>query len=182
MPLWRILFSARSGSTTTSVVLKGESNMPDWFTHTLVGWITGKTTKQDIALVVIGSLIPDLVKMNLVVKRLGFREFQIFDPLHTPVGALLVAGIITLLFLDSKKAFFSLCIGVITHFILDFFLVHVSGGMLLLFPFSWEGWQWHFIRSDDYRITIGAVMAAGLVYACYWYIYKKKNSIISKEQ
>jgi hypothetical protein len=44
--------------------LRGESIMPDWFTHTLIGGITGKITKIDIGLIVIDSLIPDLVKEN----------------------------------------------------------------------------------------------------------------------
>ncbi|VVB62025.1 Uncharacterised protein [uncultured archaeon] len=40
--------------------------MPDWITYTLIGWITGKTTKQDVALVVISALIPYLVKITLM--------------------------------------------------------------------------------------------------------------------
>ena len=66
--------------------------MPDWFTHSLVGWITGKTTKQDIVLVVIGSLIPDLVKINLVFLWLELNDYPFFESLHTPIGACLIAG------------------------------------------------------------------------------------------
>ena len=142
--------------------------MPDWLTHTLVGWITGKTSKQDIALVVIGSLIPDLVKISLAFAWLGINDHQFFDPLHLPIGAFLVASIIALLFQDVRKAFLSLSIGVATHFILDFFLVHTYGGIKLLFPFSWDGWQIYLIRSDDYRMTIVAVLAVLLVYLIYW--------------
>jgi len=150
--------------------------MADWFTHTLIGWITGKTIKQDIALVVIGSLLPDLVKINLLFTALQMESYQVFEPLHTPVGAFLVTGIIALTFKDAKKAFLPLGIGVTTHFILDFFLVHVHGGMKLLFPLSWDEWQIYLIRSDDYWMTIIAVLVALLVYSVYWYYEKRKKS------
>jgi hypothetical protein len=149
--------------------------MPDWLTHTLVGWITGKTTRQDVALVVIGSLIPDLVKINLAFTWLGLNDYQFFDPLHTPIGALLIAGIIAVFFPDIRKAFIPLGIGVSTHFILDFFLVHIHEGMKLLFPFSWSEWQFYLIRSDDYRMTIVAVLLAILIYMIYWIAARRKK-------
>ena len=155
--------------------------MPDWFTHTLVGWITGKTTKQDVALVVIGSLIADLIKINLAFTWLGLSDPQFFEPLHTPIGAFLVAGIIAVFFPDIRKAFVLLGIGVSTHFILDFFLVHVHGGIKLLYPFSWEGWQVYLYRSDDYLITVIALLAALVIYAIYWYHAKRKKSLITKQ-
>jgi membrane-bound metal-dependent hydrolase YbcI (DUF457 family) len=149
--------------------------MADWLTHSLVGWITGTTTKQDIALVVVGSLLPDLVKISLMFNWLGVDDSQFFEPLHTPIGAFLIAGIIALCFQEPKKTVLPLGIGILTHFILDFFLVHVHGGMKLLFPFSWEGWQIYLYRSDDYWVTIGAILLALLVYALYWYKKKQKN-------
>jgi hypothetical protein len=149
--------------------------MPDWFTHSLVGWITGKTTKQDVALVVIGTLIPDLVKINLVSLWVGINDYKLFEALHTPICAFLVASIIAIFFQDIRKAFIPLGIGVSTHFILDFFLVHVHGGMKLLFPFSWEGWQIYLIRSDNYWMTIVAVLAALLVYGIYWIVTHRKK-------
>jgi membrane-bound metal-dependent hydrolase YbcI (DUF457 family) len=149
--------------------------MPDWLTHSLIGWITGKTIKQDVALIVFGALIPDLVKISLLFTWLGLNHHQFFEPLHTPIGAILVAGIISLFFQNIKPVFLALCIGVSTHFILDFFLVHVHGGMKLLYPFSWGEWQWYLIRSDDYRVTIAAILAAVLVYTIYWYHEKQKK-------
>jgi hypothetical protein len=150
--------------------------MPDWLTHSLIGWITGKTTKQDIALVVIGSLIPDLTKISLAFTWLRIYDYQFFEVLHTPLASILIAGIIAVLFQDIRKTFLPLCIGVSTHFILDFFLVHVHGGIKLLFPFSWNGWQIYIIRSDDYMVTVVAVLAALFVYIVYWYYEKRKKS------
>lgn len=150
--------------------------MPDWFTHTLVGWITGKITKIDIGLVIIGSLIPDLVKINLAFVWLRIDHHYFFDPIHTPIGAIIIGGIIALFFKNYKKAFIALGVGITTHFILDFFLVHVSGGMKLLFPFSWGEWQVYLIRSDDYYITIYAILATIIIYVSY-YIYNKQKNI-----
>ena len=115
--------------------------MPDWFTHTLVGWIIGKTAKMDIALIVAGSLIPDLYKITIAFNFLKIDTHNFLEPLHMPAGAFIIGALFSLFFINSKKAFIFLSIGILSHFILDFFLVHVSGGMKLLFPFSWEEWQ-----------------------------------------
>ena len=37
---------------------------------------------------------------------------------------------------------------------LDLLVGHVSGGMLLLFPFSWHGWPLGLIQCDEYRIAL----------------------------
>ena len=149
--------------------------MPDWLTHTLAGWITGKAIKMEVGLVVIGTLIPDLKYTNLAFQNLlGVNLHTFLDAIHTPAVAFLIAGIFALFFKDVKKAFIPLGIGIATHFILDFFLVHVSGGMKLLFPISWSEWQYYLIRYDDYHVTIIAVLAAILVYVIYFY-YKKER-------
>lgn len=149
--------------------------MPDWLTHTLVGWITGKTIKQEISLIVIGSLIPDITKLYLLFDLiLQEKAEDLFLPIHTPFGAVLIALIIALFFHNIKKAFIPLLIGVATHFILDMFLLNVSGGMPLLFPFSWEEWQFDLIRSDDYTMTIVAIIAALIVYVSYA-VYEKRS-------
>lgn len=149
--------------------------MPDWLTHTLIGWITGKTTKQEISLVVVGALIPDICKLYLLFDMF-YPEMtgDFFLPLHTPFGALLITAGITLLFQDKKKTFIPLAIGVTTHFILDLFLLNVSGGMPLLFPFSWQQWQLGLIRSDEYMMTIAAILVATLVYLSYRLFEKRK--------
>jgi hypothetical protein len=69
-------------------------------------------------LVVIGSLIPDLSKINQGFIWLGFHNYHLFDPLHTPVAACLIAGAVALCFQEPKKVFFPLGIGILTHFIL----------------------------------------------------------------
>jgi hypothetical protein len=150
--------------------------MPDWLTHTLAGWITGKTIKLEISLVVIGSLIPDIFKLYLGFDWLLKSETQqVFLPIHTPIGAMLITIVIAGLFPDIKKALLPLGIGVATHFILDFLLINVSVGIPLLFPFSWEEWQLNLIRSDDYLITIFAIIIAVAVYILFA-LYDQRKS------
>ncbi len=150
--------------------------MPDWFTHSLVGWITGKTLKLDISLVVAGSLIPDLVKLSLAFKWTGLDHLHIFDAFHTPLGAFLVAVLIALLFPRPKLALFFVSIGFVTHFFLDFLLVHVSGGIRLFFPLSWQGYHLSVIRADDYWVTVVAVLLSLFIYAVFW-MYQKKGNV-----
>ena len=149
--------------------------MPDWLTHSLVGWITGKITKSQVELVIIGALIPDINKLAIVSKFFGTNLDTLFHPIHTPVGAFLIAGMITLFFDKIKTTFSFLGIGIATHFILDLLLVNVSGGMTLLFPFSWEQSQLHLVRSDDPNITIITIIAALFTYVFYFAYEKKKQ-------
>ena len=140
--------------------------------------MTGKTTKIEISLVVLGSLIPDISKVYLGFNWLLQSKTQdFFLPIHTPVGAVLIACAIACFFPNIKKALVPLGIGVTTHFILDFLLLNVSGGMSLLFPFSWDEWQLDLIRSDDYMMTIYAIIAAVIVYIVYFLYEKRKPKL-----
>jgi uncharacterized membrane protein YraQ (UPF0718 family) len=150
--------------------------MVDWLTHSLIGWITGKTIKIEISLIVIGSLIPDLFKSYLVFNWFTNSNTQnFFLPIHTPFGSALIATVFALLFPDTKKALIPLGIGITTHFILDLSLLNVSGGILLLYPFSWNQWQLGLIRSDDYTITVYAIIAAIIISSLYFVIDKRKT-------
>ena len=151
--------------------------MPDWLTHSLIGWITGKATKLDVGLLALGALLPDISKLMLLFNWVFNRDLdKLFYPIHTPIGALLIACIIALFFEEQKKALLFLGIGITTHFILDLFLLNVSGGTTLLFPFSWNEWQLNLIRSDDYSMTILAIIAAMIVYLIYNFFEKKRKT------
>jgi len=160
--------------------LIGGIEIPDWLTHSLIGWITSKPTKLDAGLLVIGSLIPDISKISLVFSLFNKNYAYFLNPIHTPIGALLIAVLFALFFHNIKKAFIPLIIGIATHFILDLFLLNVSGGMPFVFPFSWDEWQLNLIRSDDYSMTILAVLAALVIYIIYFY-YEKRKSKFKRE-
>ena len=100
--------------------------MPDWLTHTLAGWMTGRAAKMDVSL--------------------------------------LIAAAVAFLFPRVKQAFLLLAVGVATHFGLALLMRHVSDGMKLLFPLSWQEWRLDVVTSGDYRMTIVAVAVAGLFY------------------
>ncbi len=143
--------------------------MPDWTTHVIAGWLTGKAIKRDVTIVVVGSLLPDVFKIQLLFDFLKIDTHGFFDPLHTPIGTILVALLISLLFEMHKLAFFLLLVGASTHYFLDFFLIHVSDGIRLFFPLSWKGYQIHAISSGNYWVTMIAVALAIIFY----FLFKK---------
>ncbi len=148
--------------------------MPDWLTHSLVGWMIGKTFQRDVSILMIGSLLPDLIKIQLAFTWTKTVHASFFTPLHTPIGSILIAGIIALFFIEAKSIFFLLSLGLCSHFLLDFFLVHVSGGMMLLFPLSWDEWQIYLIRSDNYWVTVVTLFCSLCFYLLYEMDKKKK--------
>jgi hypothetical protein len=104
--------------------------------------------------------------------------WDFITPLHTPVGSVLSAALFSLLFEEIKrKLIFSLLIlGASTHFALDFLLMHVSGGMLLLFPFSWRGWQLRVIQCDNYYVVLIALLLACTLYFILKYREAKRSN------
>lgn len=145
--------------------------MPDWVTHVAVAWTLCRVlsfkykefNSANTLIVITGALIPDISKVALGLRLLGI-DSDYFATIHVPTGSLIVAGIFSLLFPEKKKAFLFLGLGILTHYILDGLLEHVSGGMYLLFPFSWWSWQLELTTSADYWVTLIAVSIAVIVY------------------
>ena len=148
--------------------------MPDWLAHILVAYILCSIlrikfkvfSKENTAIVMVGALIPDIVKVGLIFDSLGMDVWDFIAPFHTPVGSILSAALFSLLFeFEARKRIFSLLIlGASTHLALDFLLMHVSGGMLLLFPFSWGKWQLGVIQCDNYYVALIALLLACVIY------------------
>ena len=146
--------------------------MPDWVTHIVVAWTLCRVlsfkfkefNSANTLIVITGALIPDISKVVLGLSLLGIDASDYFATIHLPTGSIIVAGIFSLLFPEKKKAFLFLGLGILTHYILDSLLEHVSGGIYLLFPFSWWQWQLELTTSSDYWITLLAVSIAVLVY------------------
>ncbi len=143
--------------------------MPDWLAHIAFAFVLSAVLglrfgifreNRYIVVVMVGSLVPDLFKITILFDWMGYEVGEFLAPLHTPAGALLSAGIISLLFYGTMLVFSLLLVGVASHFALDLLLGHVSGGMLMLFPFSWQGYQLGLIQSDNYWITLVLVALA----------------------
>ena len=127
--------------------------------------------------VMVGALIPDIIKAGLIFDFIGMDIGDFIAPFHTPVGSMISAALFSLLFEFEarKKIFYLLIFGASTHFALDFLLMHVSGGMLLLFPFSWHGWQLGVIQCDNYYVALVALLLACVVYIISNIIYRRKK-------
>ena len=146
--------------------------MPDWLAHVLFAYVLCSVlgtkfnhfTKANTALVMAGALIPDLVKVKLGFDLLGIDVRPFLEPLHTPIGSLLSAALIALLFIEAVVVFSLFVLGFTTHFALDLLLGHVSGGMLLLFPVSWAEYQLGVIHSDNPWVALVLLGTSGFVY------------------
>lgn len=147
--------------------------MPDWLAHVLFAYVLCKVlgirfkmfNNENTVIVMVGSLIPDVVKVGSIFDLFGIDVWDYIYPSHTPACSLLVAGLVSLLFYESAVVFLLLVLGFTTHYMLDFLMGHVSGGMLLLFPFSWDGYQLGLIQCDDYMITLILMIMTVVVYA-----------------
>lgn len=146
--------------------------MPDWVTHIVVAWTLCRILSfrfkefnaANTLIVITGALIPDIFKIVIGLQLFGIDATNYFEIFHIPSGSVIVAGMLSLFFPERKKAFLFLGLGVLTHYILDGILEHVSGGMYLLFPLSWWQWQLELTTSSDYIITVIALLIAGVVY------------------
>jgi hypothetical protein len=130
----------------------------------------------------IGALIPDAEKMgylegwiryliSIQQNELLIDVGYLFKPLHSPAGAMLLAGIVSLFFSEHKRILALLVLGISTHFFLDLFLTHVTGGeILLLFPLSLEMYQLNLIQTDSYYPVLIALSLALLLF-----IYERKT-------
>ncbi|MGB9980311.1 metal-dependent hydrolase [Methanobacterium sp.] len=155
--------------------------MPDWITHILIPWtfftILGfkfkQFSQQNIAVVIMGALVPDIFKIYLVLNQIGIHVEDFFTPIHSPVGSILIASIISLFFIERRLIFIFLVLGISTHYALDLLLF--NGGMYLLYPFNPVKWQIGIISVTDYNITIVSIVAALVVYSIYKTVNHRHN-------
>jgi hypothetical protein len=112
----------------------------------------------------VGSVLPDVMKMGILLELMGADWWSYIKALHIPAGSILLGGIISLFFREKKLAFLFLTMGIITHFTLDMLLIQMSGGIYFLFPVNWATWHLDLFPSDDYWVTLLALMIAFLVY------------------
>ncbi len=159
--------------------------MPDWITHLLAAWmlctiLSFKYKEINPAYTVVcmaGALIPDLFKITIPLGFMGFKMENYLMPVHLPIGSLIIAGIFTLFFREKRKLVLSLLVlGVATHYALDLLLINLGGGMMLLFPFSWNSWTLNIIPDDDLNITILAAGLTMVVYVVSSWIRKRSDS------
>ncbi len=148
--------------------------MPDLLVHVLVPWCAlklfqlrfGRPSNGVIALVLLGAVFPDLAALQYLGGRVwGYHVADLVLPLHTLVGAALVAGVGALWFTDSFRAWCWIMLGVCSHFALDSLLVHAAGGMVLLFPVVWVwDFQLGLLKSTDWALPVVTGGASFLIW------------------
>jgi hypothetical protein len=157
--------------------------MPDWTAHVLVAWslatILGFRFKQfsqnNVAIVMLGALIPDIYKITLVLDSFGINVQGFLSPIHLPVGSLLIAVIISLFFIEKRLIFLFLAMGITTHYVLDLLLF--SGGMEIFYPFSTLKFQIGIISVTDLHITILSIILASIVFLVYKKFDKNNSNL-----
>jgi hypothetical protein len=113
-----------------------------------------------MAVLLLGSLLPDLYALAYFLEIFGI-DAGFMAPFHTLLGSTLVAVLLSLMFPKKSKSFILLELGVLAHFGMDSLLLHVAGGMVLLFPFSWaHGYQFGIFPPDSWLPLVIALTIA----------------------
>ncbi|OIB56533.1 metal-dependent hydrolase [Natrialba sp. SSL1] len=119
----------------------GVSAVADVLTHVLAGYVIGTLLSMrygwmrpvHVTLVMIGALVPDFVKVELLLPdpAVSFLLGSPFSwaPLHTLVGTLIVALFGSLFVAPElrRQALALIVVGVVSHHILDIVLVTATG-------------------------------------------------------
>lgn len=160
--------------------------MPDWIVHICVAYLVCRILYikyplfdgANTTLAMIGSILPDIIKLQIISGYLGLDLTNFLSVFHIPLTSFTVAGIISLFFENKRITFFFLVIGAITHFAMDLLLVDIEGGMYLFFPFSWQTYNLDLISPDDYLITLVILTLTLIVYFFGRWIKKyRKNPV-----
>lgn len=148
--------------------------MPDWLTHVLVGWgIFNLLTlrKSDIEpfrpAIIVGSVLPDLWYVRMIIFPLGIDLSWYLYVLHTPIGSVLMSLLIGLIFLKEnvwKRGTLFLIIGAIIHLILDVMLKHINGGHYIFFPFSLRVFELDLFWPESFSFLMIALVFWGITY------------------
>jgi LexA-binding, inner membrane-associated putative hydrolase len=121
---------------------------------------------RNTVLVMVGALLPDIYKLWIPLSEIYVNAQNSLALFHIPIGTALVCALCALLFEEGTRAHvFSLfAIGMVTHYALDVILIYVGGGLMLLYPLSWNMWHLDLVRPDNWLGTTILVAVAILVY------------------
>lgn len=140
--------------------------MPDWLTHLVLGLVlTELFSVQKKSLVLLGAILPDilskLVLLQFFVPILDLN-LKFLRAFHVPFVLFLLTLIAAPVFkYDYRKVIFWLNLGILSHFLSDLMLRHLSptSGMMLFYPFSSAGFSLNLVWPDQsYFILIPALL------------------------
>jgi hypothetical protein len=139
--------------------------MPDWFSHVLIGWMICEIFKVKPkwrALVYVGVLIPDIGKLFMVVDLFSNTSSHwFFEPFHTIMIPILVAGIFSQFFHNNKFAFICLAGGALLHLGTDIFQGTIESGYYLLFPATVKIQAFALFSSENIWMNVFVLIFAG---------------------
>lgn len=129
---------------------------------------------RNTVLVMIGAVLPDIVKVYVPLQLIGVFAQDPVALFHIPVGTALVCGLCAMLFEGGTRVrvFLLFAFGMVTHYALDVLLTKVAWGLVLLYPLSWQTWQLGLVRPDNWLGTTILVAVAVLV----WLVLKAWSS------
>jgi len=161
-------------ATETGLTRAGRCVTVDWMAHVAFVFIVCALLAlkwpvfggRNIVLVMIGTLLPDIFKLYLPLRLIWANAGDALMLFHIPAGTLLVCGLCALLFEAGmrKRVFLLFAFGMMMHYALDVLLISVTGGLMLLYPLSWETWTLDLIRPNNWLGTTILVGAAALVW------------------
>jgi hypothetical protein len=121
--------------------------MPDWVTHIGTAYLgVCIAGVREVQLVLLGAILPDVVLPLFVLIDLwhlpvSLELFAYLLSFHTLTIVLLLAGAVSVLYMQSVRCFLLICCGAATHFILDTFETVIDCGMRVFAPFSFRWWS-----------------------------------------
>ncbi len=99
--------------------------MPEWIAHIIAAWIPCRLLRYkypifnpaNTTIALVGSIMPDAVKIAIPLEYMGFYLSHSLNPLHMPLGSIILAGLVSLFFSERKLVFLFLLLGICTHYI-----------------------------------------------------------------
>jgi hypothetical protein len=134
--------------------------LPDWLTYVISAWVlcellalAGRSgARRYVGVVALGSVLPDIVKPFFLLKTLSGPDLIAFSiPFATPIGAVLVATLLSRFFQRKKErtVLIFMLAGAGIHLAWDLMLHPYGGGTLLFFPLSFQQYALGLIWPDS---------------------------------
>ena len=137
--------------------------------------VKAATLWRMVPVFVAGTLAPDMLSRAPAI-AMGWVHRELiplhpmltygWDPLHQPVGMLILAYVLSMLFAQEQRrsVFLNLVGGMALHMGLDLLQDHQGVGYLLAYPFSDVLFELGWIGSED-SVLVAPVLAAGALIA-----------------
>ncbi len=122
--------------------------MPDLATHLTVAYLVNTKIRLKAPLILMGAVLPDISRALLLIFPYHPHHLAAF---HTPLGTLVLIGLAALAFKPGERKWcvLSLAAGTATHYFLDLFQHHYSGGSYWFFPFSLVRYEIGLFGTED---------------------------------